>query len=173
MDRPLVIRPELPAVNMSHIAGLLERDELITLDGEIVALDKAESTDLVAWMIAMRHVRDLARRMDERCGAIMLDRCAQQSGPIVTEYGTATQSVSRGPVSGIASARIRDILEGAEQDGLVPVGVADNLAPLKAHVTPAKLADYIEVGAPERVATDLAEHLPDKRRTVKIEERLG
>ena len=172
-DKPVVIRPELPAVNVGHIAGLLERDELITLDGEVIDIAEGSSDDVVAWIVAMKHIRDLARRMEDRCAAVMLQRVGEHAGPIETEYGTAKQSVSRGSVSGIQSQRIRAILEEAAADGRVPWDVVDNLAPLQAHVTPARLADYLEASAPEALADELAKHLPEKRRTLKVEERLG
>jgi len=173
MEKPIVIRPELPAVNVGHIEGLLERDELITLDGEVLDITEGSSDDVVAWIVAMKRIRDLARRMEDRCAAVMLQRVGEHAGPIETEYGTARQSVSRGSVSGIASTRIRAILEEAAADEKIPWDVVDNLAPLVAHVTPAKVADYIEASAPEALADQLASHLPEKRRTLKVEERLG
>jgi hypothetical protein len=173
MEKPVVVRPELPAINMGHIAGLLERDELITLDGEVLTIDDGTSDDVVAWIVAMKRIRDLARRMEDRCSAVMLQRVGQHAGSIETEYGTAKQSVSRGSVSGIQSQRIRAILEEAAADEKIPWDVVDNLAPLQAHVTPAKLADYLDASAPEALADELAKHLPDKRRTLKVEERLG
>jgi hypothetical protein len=172
-DKPVVLRPELPAVNVSHIAGLLERDELITLDGEVLDIAEGSSDDVVAWIVAMKHIRDLARRMEDRCAAVMLQRVGEHAGPIETEYGTAKQSVSRGSVSGIQSQRIRAILEEAAADEKIPWDVVDNLAPLQAHVTPARLADYLESSAPTGLADELGKHLPEKRRTLKVEERLG
>jgi hypothetical protein len=173
MDKPVVLRPELPAINMGHIEGLLERDELITLDGEVLTIDEGTSDDVVAWIVAMKRIRDLARRMEDRCSAIMLQRVGEHAGPIETEYGTAKQSVSRGSVSGIQSTRIRAILEEAAADEKIPWDVVDNLAPLQAHVTPAKMADYLEASASPVGADELAKHLPEKRRTLKVEERLG
>ena len=65
-------------------------------------------------------------------------------------------------------------IEGAAvKEWRVPWDVVDNLAPLQAHVTPARLADYLEASAPEALADELAKHLPEKRRTLKVEERLG
>jgi hypothetical protein len=173
MDKPVVIRPSLPAINAGHIEGLLERDELITLDGEVLDISEGSSDDVVAWIVAMKRIRDLARRMEDRCNAVMLERVGQNAGPIETEYGTARQSVSRGSVSGIQSQRIRAILEEAAADGKISWDTVDNLAPLQAHVTPAKLADYLEASAPQTLADELANHLPEKRRTLKVEERLG
>ena len=173
MDKPVVIRPSLPAINAGHIEGLLERDELITLDGEVLDITEGSSDDVVAWIVAMKRIRDLARRMEDRCNAVMLERVGQHAGPIETEYGTARQSVSRGSVSGIQSQRIRAILEEAAADEKIPWDVVDNLAPLQAHVTPARLADYLESSAPEALADELGKHLPEKRRTLKVEERLG
>ena len=173
MDKPVVIRPSLPAINAGHIEGLLERDELITLDGEVLDIAEGSSDDVVAWIVAMKRIRDLARRMEDRCNAVMLERVGQHAGAIETEYGTARQSVSRGSVSGIQSQRIRAILEEAAADEKIPWDVVDNLAPLQAHVTPARLADYLESSAPEALADELGKHLPEKRRTLKVEERLG
>ncbi len=90
MDKPIVLRPELPAINMGHIEGLLERDELITLDGEVLTIDEGTSDDVVAWIVAMKRIRDLARRMEDRCSAVMLQRVGEHAGPIETEYGTAS-----------------------------------------------------------------------------------
>ena len=173
MDKPVVIRPSLPAINAGHIEGLLERDELITLDGEVLDIAEGSSDDVVAWIVAMKRIRDLARRMEDRCNAVMLQRVGEHAGPIETEYGTAKQSVSRGSVSGIQSQRIRAILEEAAADGKIPWDVVDNLAPLQAHVTPAKLSDYLDVRGEEDFGRELRKHLPEKRRTLKVEERLG
>lgn len=173
-DRPLAVEPALPAINVAHIEQLAESGEIITLEGEILAVADAESEDLVAWVLIAKRMRDIARRIDEMTSGEMLMRCREVAGPIDTAYGTARESVARGSISGIASERIRAILEEAAEDGLIPWEAVDNVAPMKPHVTPARLADYADtIRANHSVlATAIDENLPEKRRTLKVEERL-
>jgi hypothetical protein len=91
------------------------------------------------------------------------------AGPIITEYGTAKESISRASVSGIASQRIREIMERCAADGAIPWEAVDNIAPLQAHVTPAKIQNYIET-CPGGLADELEKHLPEKRRSIKLEQ---
>lgn len=174
MDRPLAVEPALPAINVAHIEKLVETGEIITLDGEILAISDGENEDLVAWILIAKRMREIARRVDELVSGEMLARCREVAGPIDTPYGTARESVARGSVSGIASERIRKILEEAAEDGTIPWEAVDNVAPLKPHVTPARLADYADTIRPNHsvLAAAIDENLPEKRRSLKVEERL-
>ena len=170
-DKPLAVEPSLPAANIAQIAKLLEDGQIVTLDGEVLSVAEADNDSAVAWIIAAKRMRDIARRMEDLAAAEMLQRCRAVAGPIQTEFGTARESVSRGSVSGIQAARIREMLEYAAADGTIPWEAVDNVAPLQAHVTPAKAADYADTigGA---VGEQLASLLPEKRRSLKVEERL-
>jgi hypothetical protein len=174
-EKHLAVEPHLPAANLAYISRLYEDAQLITLDGEIVSIPDADSDSLVAWMIAAKRMRDVARRMEELASSEMLLRCREVAGPISTEYGTAKESISRGSVTGVGAARIRDVLEQAAADDLIPWDAVENVAPLTAHVTPAKAAEYAD--AIETAHPDLADRirtlLPEKRRTVKIDERVA
>jgi hypothetical protein len=115
-------------------------------------------------------MREIARRMEDLAGGELLTRCRQIAGPIDTEFGTARESISRGSVSGIQSERIRGVLEEAAADGTIPWEAVDNVAPLKAHVTPARLAEYADtIGG--TLGETLEAMLPEKRRVVKLDER--
>jgi len=173
-DRPLAVTPAIPSVNVAHIEQLADQGEIITLDGEILAVADAESEDLIAWVLIAKRMREIARRIDDMTSGEMLMRCREVAGPIDTAYGTARESVSRGSISGIASERVRAILEEAAEDGAIPWEAVDNVAPLKPHVTPAKLADYAETIRPNHtmLAEAIDQNLPEKRRTLKVEERL-
>ena len=170
-DKSLSVEPALPPVSVAQIASLLEEGSIVSLDGEVLPVSDADNDSAVAWIIAAKRMRDIARRMEELANGELLQRCRQVAGPIVTEYGTAKESVSRGSVSGIQSERIRAVLEEAAEDGKIPWEAVDNVAPLKAHVTPAKLADYADA-----IGGDLGDQLegllPEKRRTVKITEAI-
>ena len=170
-DKPLVVEPSLPAANIAQIAKLLEDGQIVTLDGEVLSVAEADNDSAVAWIIAAKRMRDIARRMEDLAAAEMLQRCRTVAGPIQTEFGTARESVSRGSVSGIQAARIREMLEYAAADGTIPWEAVDNVAPLQAHVTPAKAADYADtIGG--QIGEQLASLLPEKRRSLKVEERL-
>jgi hypothetical protein len=72
-------------------------------------------------------------------------------------------------VSGIASAQIRELLEAAAADGVIPWEAVDNVAPLVAHVTPQKAWQYAE-DAPDEIREQLEAMIPAKRRTIKVDE---
>jgi hypothetical protein len=168
------IEPALPALNVTHLERLTEAAEIVTLDGEVIVTSDADSDSLVAWMLVAKKLRELARRMEDAASAEMLARVRDAAGPITTEYATARESINRGSISGIASQRIRDILEKAAADGEIPWDVVDNLAPLQAHVTPAKISDYIDhvSGKHEYLAIALTAEVPEKRRSIKLEQRV-
>jgi hypothetical protein len=169
-DKHLEVEPSLPAANVAHLARLLEEASLISLDGEILAARDADNGSLAAWMLAAKRMREIARRMEDLAGGELLTRCRQIAGPIDTEFGTARESISRGSVSGIQSERIRAVLEEAAADGTIPWEAVDNVAPLKAHVTPARLAEYADtIGG--QLGETLDGMLPEKRRTIKLDER--
>ena len=173
-EKHLAVEPSLPAANVSQIARLLEDGQIVTLDGEVLPVAEADNDSAVAWIIAAKRMRDIARRMEDLAAAEMLQRCRSVAGPIETEFGTAKESVSRGSVTGIQSARVRTILEEAAENGLIPWEAVDNVAPLQAHVTPAKAAEYADA-LPHDLQASLGEQLramlPEKRRTLRVDER--
>ncbi|MFZ9274870.1 MAG: hypothetical protein ACO24S_06960 [Ilumatobacteraceae bacterium] len=174
MDKSLVRQPELPAINITSLEHLLEHGDIISLDGEILPAVDGDDTSLVAWIIAAKRLRDISRRMEELTSSIMLERCRENAGPIHTEYGTAKESISRGSVSGVAAKQIRSILDEAADRGVITADTVDNLAPLTPHVTPAKLADYVDAisGKHADLAADLENLIPEKRRVCKVDEAL-
>lgn len=169
-DKPLAVEPSLPAANIAQIARLLEEGTIVSLDGDILPISEADNDSAVAWIVAAKRMREIARRMEDLAAAEMLQRCRTIAGPIDTEFGTARESISRGSVSGVQATRIREMLEYAAADGTIPWEAVDNVAPLQAHVTPAKAADYADtIGG--QVGEQLAALLPEKRRTLKVDER--
>lgn len=174
MDKPLTVEPSLPAVNIAHVERLADHGEIMSLDGEILPVIDAANDDLVAWILIAKRMREIARRIDEMTGGEMLARCREVAGPIETEYGTARESISRGSISGIGAEKIRSILETAAEDGVIPWEAVDNVAPMKPHVTPAKIADYAETISQTKpeLADAIEAILPERRRTLKVEDRL-
>jgi len=159
----------VPPANITQLRSLAEQGELITLDGEIISVSDAANDDLVAWGLVAQHLRDLARMISTSVEPELGVRIHSLAGPIITEYGTARESISRASVSGIASQRIREIMERCAADGAIPWEAVDNIAPLQAHVTPAKIQNYIET-CPAGLADELEPHLPEKRRSIKLEQ---
>jgi hypothetical protein len=159
----------VPPANITQLRSLAEQGELITLDGEIINVSDAANDDLVAWGLVAQHLRDLARMISTSVEPELGVRIHSLAGPIITEYGTAKESISRASVSGIASQRIREIMERCAADGAIPWEAVDNIAPLQAHVTPAKIQNYIET-CPAGLADELEPHLPEKRRSIKLEQ---
>lgn len=141
---------------------------ILTQQGEVLAASDAESVDLVAWVVMAQELRKIATEMMRTAETELHLRVRTLAGPIETEYGTARESVSRGSISGTAAQRIRDVLEKHAADGTIPWEAVDNIAPLVAHVTPAKISQYAE-DAPEVVGADLEDLLPEKRRTLKVD----
>jgi hypothetical protein len=161
----------VPPANITQLRSLAEQGELITLDGEIISVSDATNDDLVAWGLVAQHLRDLARMISTSVEPELGVRIHSLAGPIITEYGTAKESISRASVSGIASQRIREIMERCAADGAIPWEAVDNIAPLQAHVTPAKIQNYIET-CPAGLADELEPHLPEKRRSIKLEQTM-
>jgi len=159
----------VPPANITQLRSLAEQGELITLDGEIISVSDAANDDLVAWGLVAQHLRDLARMISTSVEPELGVRIHSLAGPIITEYGTAKESISRASVSGIASQRIREIMERCAADGAIPWEAVDNIAPLQAHVTPTKIQNYIET-CPAGLADELEPHLPEKRRSIKLEQ---
>ena len=169
-DKPLAIEPSLPAANIAQIARLLEEGTIVSLDGDILPISEADNDSAVAWIVAAKRMREIARRMEDLASAEMLQRCRTVAGPIETEFGTARESISRSSVSGVQATRIREMLEYAAAEGTIPWEAVENVAPLQAHVTPAKAADYADtIGG--IIGDQLASLLPEKRRALKVDER--
>jgi len=171
MSADLALEPYLPAASITHLRQLAENGEIVTLDGEVLPAHDASSDDCVAWILIANRLRDIARLMQASAEAEMHIRVRESAGPVETEYGTARESISRGSVSGIGATRIRELLEGFATEGVIPWSVVDNVAPLQAHVTPAKAQQYAE-DAPRGVGEALEALLPEKRRSLKIEQRV-
>lgn len=161
--------PYVPPANITQLRTFAERGELLSLDGEILPVQDASNDDLVAWGLVANHLRDLARLISISVEPELAERIHATAGPVKTEYGTAKESISRGSVSGVQAKRIREILEECASDGAIPWDAVDNIAPLVPHVTPAKVANYIET-CPGGLAEELEKHMPQKRRTIKLEE---
>jgi hypothetical protein len=166
-DRELIRRPDIPA-SVDALERMTEDGTIVTTDGEIVDVNEAPSRDLVAWIIAANEMRRIAVEMIRAAESALHFRVKSVAGPIETDWGTVRESVSRGSISGIGSQRIREVLEKHAADGVIPWEAVDNVAPLKAHVTPAKIQQYVE-DAPAQVAADLEDLLPEKRRTLKVD----
>lgn len=172
-ERSVTVEPYLPQANITQIRDLFERGMLVTLDGEVTTADQADNDSLVSWILAAEMLRKLSNEMKQMAEGEMLHRVQAAAGPIETEYGTARESVSRGSVSGVAAKRIRSILEECASTGLIPWDAVDNLAPLVPHVTPAKLADYLDQqhiaeGMPG-LTEQIRDNMPEKRRTLKVD----
>lgn len=162
------IEPYIPPASIQQLARLGESAEIISQDGEIVSAIDADDPSLVAWSLVAMELRAIARMMEQTSNAILLQRCQARGGGIETEYGVAKESISRSSISGVQAARIRETLEKAAEDDVIPWEAVDNVAPLVAHVTPAKLQNYAEK-APSSLAEELERLMPEKRRSVKID----
>ena len=155
-------------ITIEMIERWYEEAVVLTSSGEVVEISDATSDDLVAWSIAMRESYLKFRAMQDAVEHELGTRIRQTGGEIKTEYGTAKESIGRGSVSGIAAARIRDELLLLAANGSIRPEAVDNVAPLVAHVTPAKLSQFVE-DQHEAVRLILEPLIPEKRRTVKIE----
>lgn len=162
------LEPYIPPASITRLRSLAESAEIITTDGEIIEASAADDASLVAWHRIASEMRIVARLIEQSVDGELLTRCRAIAGPIKTEYGDAKESISRSSVSGASSQKIRDILERYAADGTIPWDAVDNIAPLQAHVTPAKIQNYLDV-CPTQVADELEPHLPEKRRTLKID----
>ena len=157
------------AFSYDTIRRLAELNELITSTGEVISVADATDDDLVLYGIAAQRLRALARMLEDNTHAELAQRIRATGGPVkVGGLGTARESISRGSISGINAARIREELERFAEDGVIPWEAVDNVAPLQAHVTPAKITQYAE-DAPPAVRDTIRPLLPEKRRSVKVE----
>ena len=166
-ERALTKRPAIMGP-VEEIERFALDGTILTQQGEIVMAADAASDDLVAWVVMSQELRKIAAEMMRAAEAELHQRVRTLAGPVETEYGTARESVSRGSISGSAAQRIRDVLEKHAADGTIPLEAVDNVAPLVAHVTPAKISQYAE-DAPASVSADLEDLLPEKRRTLKVD----
>jgi hypothetical protein len=166
-DRALIRRPDISA-SVDALERFSEDAMIVTTEGEIIHASDASNEDLIAWVVSANEMRRIAAQMIGAAESILHFRVKAMAGPIETEWGTVRESVSRGSISGVGSQRIRDVLEKHAADGTIPWEAVDNIAPLQAHVTPAKIQQYVE-DAPVEVAADLHDLLPEKRRSIKVE----
>lgn len=150
------------------LVRLAESGSIITADGESLPMFEAASNDLVAWSVFAQRMRATLRLLEDTIAVELAIRIRAAGGPISTDAGKASETISRGSVSGIQAKHIRAILEDAAADGEIPWDAVDNVAPLVAHVTPAKAAQYAE-DAPAHIGEKLAAMLPERRRSVKVE----
>jgi hypothetical protein len=169
-DRALVHRPAIMGP-VADIEAFVHDGALLSQRGEIITPAEAENVDLVAGVIMAQELRRIAGEMMRIAETELAQRVRTLAGPIDTEYGTARESVSRGSISGTTAQRIRDVLEKHAADGTIPWEAVDNVAPMQAHVTPAKISQYAE-DAPASIAADLEDLLPEKRRSLKVDARL-
>ena len=166
-DRSLIKRPAIMGP-VEEIERFALDGTILTQQGEIMLAADAASVDLVAWVVMAQELKTIAAEMMRTAETELHQRVRTLAGPIETEYGTARESVSRGSISGSSAQRIRDVLEKHAADGTIPWEAVDNVAPLVAHVTSAKISQYAE-DAPEQVGRDLEDLLPEKRRTLKVD----
>jgi hypothetical protein len=155
-------------ITVDMVERWYEEAVVLTSTGEVVEISEATSGDLIAWSIAMRESYLSFRAMQDAVEHELGTRIRQTGGEIKSEYGVARETISRGSVSGIAAARIRDELVMLAENGTIPPEAVDNVAPLVAHVTPAKLSQFVE-DQREGVRLILEPLIPEKRRTVKID----
>jgi hypothetical protein len=151
------------------LQNVAENRHIITSDGELLDVTLATDDDLVLWSIVTQRLRTLARNIEQGVNSELADRVRRTGGSISTPQGKASETISRGSVSGVASAQIRELLEAAAADGVIPWEAVDNVAPLVAHVTPQKAWQYAE-DAPEEIREQLEQMIPAKRRTIKVDE---
>jgi hypothetical protein len=166
-DRALVKRPDMPGP-LEELERLSLDESIVSQHGEVLHAGEAANVDLVAWILIAQEMRRIALEMIRTAETELHGRVRTLAGPVETEYGTARESISRGSISGRAATTIREVLEKHAADGTIPWEAVDNVAPLQAHVTPAKIQQYVE-DAPEIVASDLEDLLPEKRRTLKVD----
>ena len=156
-------------LTVGALQNVAENRHIITSDGELLDVTLATDDDLVIWSIVTQRLRTLARNIEQGVNAELADRVRRTGGAITTPQGKATETISRGSVSGVASAQIRELLEAAAADGVIPWEAVDNVAPLVAHVTPQKAWQYAE-DAPDEIREQLEAMIPAKRRTIKVDE---
>lgn len=163
------VEKRVNSFSYSLLVQLAESNELITSDGEVVATHDATDEDLVLYSVAAQRLRALARMIEDNTNTELAHRIRAIGGPVTASgIGTARESISRGSISGTSAARIREELERFAEDGVIPWEAVDNIAPLQAHVTPAKVTQYAE-DAPANVRDTITPLLPEKRRSVKVE----
>ncbi len=163
----------MPVITTGLVADLSrDRQVVDPATGEIVNLADATDDAVVAWRVALDRLATLCRSYRDAIDTELVARTSAAGGPLRTEYGTATQSVSRAAVSGTCAETIRTILENAARLGDIPADAVDNVAPLKAHVTPMRLVRWVADNR-HRLAEhdyhDLLNAFPQERRTVKVE----
>jgi hypothetical protein len=156
-------------LTVGALQNVAENRHIITSDGELLDVTLATDDDLVIWSIVTQRLRTLARNIEQGVNSELADRVRRTGGSITTPQGKASETISRGSVSGIASAQIRELLEAAAADGVIPWEAVDNVAPLVAHVTPQKAWQYAE-DAPDEIREQLEQLIPAKRRTIKVDE---
>jgi hypothetical protein len=157
-------------VSVRALQMISEGRFIISEDGEMLDVSHATDHDLVIWSLATQRLRTIARNIEHTVHAELADRVRRVGGTITTGYGTVTETLGRGSISGIAAMQIRQLLEAAAEDGLIPWEAVDNVAPLVAHVTPQKVWQYSET-APDVLREQLEPLIPEKRRTLKVAER--
>ena len=156
-------------LTVGALQNVAENRHIITSDGELLDVTLATDDDLVIWSIVTQRLRTLARNIEQGVHAELAERVRRTGGAITTPEGKVSETISRGSVSGIASAQIRELLEAAAADGVIPWEAVDNVAPLVAHVTPQKAWQYAE-DAPDEIREQLEAMIPAKRRTIKVDE---
>jgi hypothetical protein len=165
----LDVEKRVSSFSYDTLRRLAEANELVTMSGEVVSTSEATDDDLVLYSIAAQRIRALARMIEDNMHGELGHRIRTLGGPVRADgVGTARESISRSSISGINAARIREELERFAEDGVIPWEAVDNIAPLQAHVTPAKITQYAE-DAPATVRDVITPLLPDKRRSVKVE----
>ena len=155
------------SLTVGALVSVAEGRHIITAEGEMLDVALAENDELVTWSLMAQRLRLLARNIESSVHAELAERVRSTGGAITTDLGVATETIGRGSVSGIAAAQIRELLEAAAEDGAIPWEAVDNVAPLVAHVTPQKVAQFAE-DAPDEIREQLETMVPPKRRTPKV-----
>lgn len=170
---PLNHPAPMPVITTSLVADLSrDRQVIDPTTGEIVDLADATDDAVVAWRVALDRLATLCRSYRDAIDTELVARTSAAGGPITTEYGVAKQTVSRAAVSGAGAETIRSVLEQAARIGDIPADAVDNLAPLRAHVTPMRLVRWVADNRHRLAEHDYHEllaALPAERRTVKVE----
>ena len=92
-------------LTVGALQNVAENRHIITSDGELLDVTLATDDDLVIWSIVTQRLRTLARNIEQGVNAELADRVRRTGGAITTPQGKATETISRGSVSGVAGPR--------------------------------------------------------------------
>ena len=87
-------------LTVGALQNIAENRHVITSDGELLDVTLATDDDLVIWSIVTQRLRTLARNIEQGVNAELADRVRRTGGAITTPAGKASETISRGSVSG-------------------------------------------------------------------------